>query len=385
MAVHKIKTTLNETVLANKPNDTWLVTANGKIDTLNIGINADGPQKGREIVVAGEVYGIDWGITFGDATGKGGGKILIEKDGILGSSTGGAIRSYGNDQTVINHGTIEAINGIHSTGKRLEVVNTGTFDTSNGGIHIASGSARIVNNGDMFGEAAVYSASDAGQGRIVVINNGLIETEKTGIQLHSEGNHLIKNTGNITNGVTSGDGRDRFINDGGKVGGEVDLGGGNDTYIIDRTSVQAAESDNDGKDTVKASVDYTIGDYIEKLILTGSKNIDGSGNDQDNRLFGNSGNNKLDGDGGNDILKGAAGADVFIFSYHGGQDRIVDFHAGQDTIDLRGFNTYGIDSFADLKAAASNQNGNLLITVGSEELLIHDYSKADLDKADFLI
>lgn len=383
MAIHKIKTTVNATVVADKSHDTWLVTDSGRVDAIGVGINADGPQKGREIIVEGEVYGTSWGITFGDMTAEGGGRVLVEKGGIVGS-VNGAILSRGNDQQVVNHGTIGGAEGIHSMGKRLEVINTGTFDASDAGVYIDSGSARIVNNGDMFGAAAVR-ADEAGAGRVVVVNNGLMDTTEFSLSLLSDAGHVIRNRGEITSSIHGGDGRDRFINDGGTVGGTVDLRGGNDLYIVDRTNIDIAEGSNDGYDTVKSSADFTLYYAIEKLVLTGKKDVDGAGGGDDNTIIGNAGNNRLDGDGGNDILKGGAGADVFIFKYHGGQDEILDFQAGQDQVDLSDFSGLGIDSFADIKAASANKGGDLLITIGSEELLIHDYSRSDLHKADFII
>ena len=54
--------------------------------------------------------------------------------------------------------------------------------------------------------------------------------------------------------------------------------------------------------------------YLVNIILTGSKNTNILGNDQDNQLFGNDGNNIITGGKGNDIIKGGAGDDTAQFS-----------------------------------------------------------------------
>ena len=55
------------------------------------------------------------------------------------------------------------------------------------------------------------------------------------------------------------------------------------------------------------------------LVLTGSNNIDGTGNELPNKLTGNSGDNILDGKGGIDILKGLGGDDIYVINHKGDQ------------------------------------------------------------------
>jgi trimeric autotransporter adhesin len=88
-------------------------------------------------------------------------------------------------------------------------------------------------------------------------------------------------------------------------------GTGNDTYIVDDTSDTATEASNEGTaDIVQSSATYTLSANVENLTLTGSGNIDGTGNGGANVITGNSGNNVLTGAGGNDTLTGGAGTDT---------------------------------------------------------------------------
>ncbi len=110
------------------------------------------------------------------------------------------------------------------------------------------------------------------------------------------------------------------IIDGG-TGTDTMRGGlGNDTYIVDRTTDRAIELASQGTDTVKSKVTFTLGSNVEKLTLTGTGNVNGTGNVLGNTITGNGGNNVLDGGGGinslnggggNDTLRGALGTNAF--------------------------------------------------------------------------
>ena len=151
--------------------------------------------------------------------------------------------------------------------------------------------------------------------------------------------------------LIGGDGGDRLY---GNAGADTMSGGtGNDAYYVDDASDMVIENANEGSDTVVSSIGYTLGANVERLVLSGSAGIAGTGNGLDNKITGNAGDNVIDGGSGNDTLVGGGGADTLIggagkdtmtggagndlFVFHDGDlgsDRITDFTSGQDRIDL---------------------------------------------------
>ena len=79
---------------------------------------------------------------------------------------------------------------------------------------------------------------------------------------------------------------------------------GNDEYIVNHAGDVVVEASGEGTDTVLSSVSYSLADYVDNLTLTGSDNINGTGNSLANVLVGNSGSNILLGGAGNDLLSG---------------------------------------------------------------------------------
>src|SRR5205814_5198715 len=84
---------------------------------------------------------------------------------------------------------------------------------------------------------------------------------------------------------------------------------------------------------------------------------------------------------GDDTLTGSAGDDTFVFAQPVGNDRVYDFGAGYDRIDLIGF---GISSFDHL-AIGSDSAGNAIITLGvSQTITLVGNSASALGATNFL-
>ena len=154
------------------------------------------------------------------------------------------------------------------------------------------------------------------------------------LAINGTGNDLNnKLTGNsAANQLTGGAGNDTLD---GKAGIDTMLGGlGNDSYVVDNAGDSITENSAEGTDKVSSKVTYTLPANVENLTLTGTLAIDGTGNDQANKITGNSDNNQLSGGAGNDTLTGGAGKDIFKFTTAGHVDTITDFIVADDTIQL---------------------------------------------------
>jgi Ca2+-binding RTX toxin-like protein len=189
-----------------------------------------------------------------------------------------------------------------------------------------------------------------GTGNISVTGNGL-DNLITG----NEGNNILEGgAGNDT--LEGGNGNDTL--DGG-IGADSLVGGnGDDTYVVDDTGDIVDESSGSGIDTVFSSIDYSFADAlgeVENLILTGTDNINGTGNGLDNLITGNEGDNILDGDAGNDTLDGGNGNDSLNGGIGGdslvGGDGEDTLNGGSGADTLRGGignDTYFVDNTGDV-------------------------------------
>ena len=183
-------------------------------------------------------------------------------------------------------------------------------------------------------------------------------------------NNLLGLAGNDT--LIGGAGNDALF---GSEGQDTLIGGsGDDYYEIDDVGDVIVEQAGEGDDFVRSSVSWTLGDNVERLTLTGTANLNATGNALANGLWGNDGNNVLTGGTGNDYLSGGLGNDTYVFNKGDGQDTIdnTDVSSASDTLRFGA----GIAE-ADVLAFQSGNNMFLKLKNSTDQIGFLDYYAAN--------
>ncbi|MBI5907703.1 MAG: hypothetical protein HY853_03855 [Burkholderiales bacterium] len=297
----------------------------------------------------------------------------VENLTLTGPSTGsgqasGAINGTGNELNNVLTGNA-ADNTLHGLAGDDTLDGGAGADTLLGGI---GNDTYVVDNvGDLVTENAA-EGTDLVQSSInYTLTDNVENLTLTGPSTGSgQASGAIDGTGNELNNVLTGNAADNTLHglaggdtlDGG-AGADTMLGGiGNDTYVVDNAGDAVIELAGEGVDTVRSAIDYTLGDNVENLTLTGG-HINGTGNEQGNVLTGSSGNNTLGGGLGADTMIGGGGNDSYLIDNLG--DSIIE-QSGQgiDTV-ISPFD-YTLAANVDnltLTGVALNGTGNVLDNV----------------------
>ncbi|MEW9855446.1 cellulase family glycosylhydrolase [Novosphingobium sp. M1R2S20] len=287
-----------------------VIEGRGGADHIDGGLGSD------EASYAHSATGVQIDLTAVDQ--KGGdaeGDVLINIENVRGSD---------HDDVIKGDARTNVLSGM---GGNDRLVFSGGHDTMSGGSGIdtadfsGSGSRVVANL-----EKGVASSS-AGNVKLIDVEN-LIGT-----------NHGDTLTGNsLANVLIGGAGKDTL--DGG-AGADEMLGGiSDDIYIVDDFGDLTIEEAGQGTDTVKTLLDgYALSANVEKLILGGTANLSGIGNELGNTLTGNAGANALYGLAGTDRIYGGAGDDKLYggeghdFLYGGEGEDEIEGGEGHDTLD----------------------------------------------------
>ena len=257
------------------------------------------------------------------------GRIVGHDDAIVGRS----------DLAITNSGDIlatgAASTGILARNGILQVVNTGTVQSSQFAIHamLATDTSTVINSGSLIGNVLLEGANAR------VENTGLID----GFVTMTDGNDTFINSGTVLGAVNLGDGNDMAEFHAGSTE-QVNGGDGNDQFFV-WGGAPIIDGGN-GFDTVSSTGNITMGNSIERAALLGVEDtrVWGSqandvidGNAGDNRLVGNKGADQIKGGLGNDTLKGGADLDQLLGGYgddvlKGGTGR--DIMRGEEDDDL---------------------------------------------------
>ena len=184
--------------------------------------------------------------------------------------------------------------------------------------------------------------------------------------------NLYGDSGNDT--LSGGSGNDLLV--GGTGEDSLSGGIGDDTYYIDSTSDTIAENYLEGTDKVYSSVNFTLSSNLESLKLTGSSEINGTGNEFSNTIEGNinkntlsggGGNDTLTGENGNDTLNGGTGNDILIGGK--GKDTAV-FSSKSNVVKLNKTKKQNTKDGVDILNGIENINGGK----GNDKLIGNNFS-----------
>jgi Ca2+-binding RTX toxin-like protein len=255
--------------------------------------------------------------------------------------------------------TLTGTAAIDGTGNELNNVLTG-----NAGANILAGG--LGNDAYTINGTADVIVENAGEGTDTVrssvgytLGANLENLTLTGIAAidgsGNEQNNAL--TGNVAANILTGGAGNDSLN--GAAGADTLIGGlGDDTYTVDNIADMVVESSGEGLDLVNALVTYTLAGNVERLTLTGTLAIDGTGNEVDNLLTGNAAANVLSGGAGNDTLNGGAGADRLIGG--SGNDSYTVDNVADTVVELAG---EGVDQVnASVGYALSDNVENLTLT-----------------------
>ncbi|TAL40169.1 MAG: tandem-95 repeat protein [Alphaproteobacteria bacterium] len=160
------------------------------------------------------------------------------------------------------------------------------------------------------------------------------------------------------------------ILNGGLDGDQMAGGAGDDTYLVDNATDFITEDVDAGIDLVLASASFTLNDNVENITLTGTEDIDATGNALDNALTGNSGANDLDGGTGADTMTGGLGNDRYYVD-DAGDSIVEDADGGTDSI-VTGFSYILPDVIENLfltgdevLSGTGNDHDNILASNGA--------------------
>ena len=318
---------------------------------------APGATVARDVVIGAE------GVTvsgIGATTAK-----LVLGDGVGALTLGGdaALSAAGNAlaNTITGNAGANVIDGLAGA------------DTMRGG---AGGDTYYV---DDLGDRVIEALNGGTDTVMSSVNFSLAGQQIENLQLI--GSSSSSATGNSLKNILTGNSGANRID--GMEGADTMQGGlGDDVYVVDNIGDRITEAANGGYDSVEASLSFSLsGLQLERLTLTGTDAISGSGNSLANTIVGNSAANFIDGGGGADRLRGNGGADTFVFSSglsSANVDQIVDFKHVDDVIALDDAAFAGLSPGMSFTADMLRMAGGASIATTANQRIVYDTSSGSL-------
>ena len=208
-----------------------------------------------------------------------------------------------------------------------------------------------------------------------------------------DGNDVLQGMRGIDS-MTGGNGDD--ILSGGQGADNMYGEAGNDIYVVDDAGDRTYEFSGQGIDEVRSHLaislneTYTLNgpfgpeqrlrfEHIENVRLTGSTNVNATGDANNNSIWGNSGNNQLSGLGGNDFIYGGNGNDLVV---GGDGNDTLRGDAGNDVIiGGRGQDIMFGGAGADIFVFGTGEFAGMTLATADR---VRDFSAAQGDRVDLM-
>lgn len=254
-----------------------------------------------------------------------------------------------------------AVSLVSGTGARYA-----TKTSAAGGYDIAlpAGTYTVTFSGGTYAATTRQVSIGGDNVKLDLVSSALAPTSSINVIKGTAGDDVLTGLGG-SDSISGGAGADRLSGE----GGSDILSGGTGGDRISGGAGSDRLSGGDGND----------------FLSGGSGNDRLSGGSGADRLSGGSGQDTLSGDAGKDVLTGGLEADVFRFRGEWGSDRITDFQAGIDRLDLR---TTGLSlatlSILQRDMDRDGQADDVLVRANGQAITLLDMSVAALRASDFL-
>jgi Ca2+-binding RTX toxin-like protein len=300
-------TSLNYRILGLASND--ILVGNSGNDILDGGTGADTMTGGA----GNDIYVVDNSgdtvVEVAGTTGTAAQKAAANGIDTIESSITYSLAALGNIEKL----TLTGAAALNATGNGL--ANTLTGNSGNNILDGGTG-ADIMIGGLGSDTYIVDNAGDSVvEGADATVGNADLVNSSVSFSLGANIENLTL-TGTSAGRVAVGNSLDNIITGSSAV--DTLMGGdGNDLYYVTAGDT-VFETAGQGTDTVSSAATHVLAANVENLILTGTSNINGTGNDLDNNITGNNGNNTLNaGTDGIDTLSGGLGNDTYIVDHTG--------------------------------------------------------------------
>jgi Ca2+-binding RTX toxin-like protein len=322
------------------------------------------------------------GVTLGGVLGTQGGDLVRLYDGselvdvALGDGddsiiatelalvTGALDLGLGNDSVGLGTGDSSVFGGAGDD--TLVALGDGdnTFNGGSGADYMAAGRGNDTYYVDHVGDQVAEEA-DEGYDRVYSSIDHELADHVERLQLT---NFAREGTGNALDNTVVGNAQANLLHgldgndllNGGRGVDQMWGGAGDDIYYVDDARDQAIEAFHAGFDQVRASASYVLGAEVERLDLTGSAALSGTGNELQNIINGNAGGNALWGMAGDDLINGGGGADTM---YGGtGNDNYIVNTALDTVVELAG---EGVDRVTSAIGYTLSDNVESLSLIGT--------------------